>query len=469
MITKMRVAGFKAWKDTGEFRLAPITVFFGKNSSGKTSLLQFLLMLKRTALSADRGVVLQPADDRTPIDLGTYYDMAYNHDVAGRLRFALEWKPPSPVVVDDWRGRSSVRHRGDTVSFRCEIGCSDASSSRLYVQEMEYRLLSDDEQRVRVGMRLSSAPRRNGAPGTPCYQVDVEPHTLERPRGRPPRLPAPTKFYGFPELVMSYYYHTGFMDDLALQVSQLFERVHCLGPLRLHPARTYTRYGGEHDDVGWQGENCVEALLATEGRRVLLDKGKGRPVAELVARALQKMGMIQELSVHQVATHRQQYEVLVRVSEGAPEVNLTDVGFGVSQVLPVAVQCFCCKPNSTVILEQPEIHLHTSVQASLADLFIDAIHTREGGKPRNTQLIVESHSEHFLHRLQRRIAEEKLRPDEVAVYFCETNQRGAERRDLKLDLLGNITNWPEGFFGDTLGDLIAMAEAAMARGQRSTE
>lgn len=142
---------------------------------------------------------------------------------------------------------------------------------------------------------------------------------------------------------------------------------------------------------------------------------------------------------------------------------ITDVGFGISQVLPVLVQCFYVPHNSTILFEQPEIHLHPSVQSHLADLFIEAIHAREEGKPRNTQLIVESHSEHLIRRLQRRIAEEQLSPKDVAIYFVSQAGGASKIEELKIDAYGNISNWPENFFGDEFEDVAAMALKAAER------
>ncbi|MFN8557995.1 MAG: DUF3696 domain-containing protein, partial [Dehalococcoidia bacterium] len=89
---------------------------------------------------------------------------------------------------------------------------------------------------------------------------------------------------------------------------------------------------------------------------------------------------------------------------------------------------------------------------------IDAMTTRK------VQIILESHSEHLLVRLQRRIAEEKLRSSDAALYVCDMAAGGTSRlTPLQIDAFGNITNWPEGFFGDELGERAAMMEAALGR------
>jgi predicted ATPase len=114
-------------------------------------------------------------------------------------------------------------------------------------------------------------------------------------------------------------------------------------------------------------------------------------------------------------------------------------------------------------MEQPEIHLHPRVQAELADAFISAVQSYEDGQPRDVQLVIESHSEHFLLRLQRRVAEGLLKPEEVAIYFVRDGKTGAQLEELKLDIFGEIENWPEGFFGDDLGEITARTKAAMQR------
>jgi predicted ATPase len=149
----------------------------------------------------------------------------------------------------------------------------------------------------------------------------------------------------------------------------------------------------------------------------------------------------------------------VQVRDGGTEALLTDVGFGVSQVLPVVTLLQYVPKHSTVILEQPEIHLHPLAQANLADVLINAaIH-------RKVQVLVESHSEHLLLRLQRRIAEGAVESDGIKLYFCHTQRGVSKLEQLRLDLLGQIENWPEHFMGDAFGETYAAEKARLKRMQ----
>ena len=89
MLTHLRLQGFKAWKDTGDIALRPITGIFGANSSGKTSLIQALLLLKQTAESSDRNLTLHFGDRNTPTDLGDFSSAVHRHDPAGAIEVSL--------------------------------------------------------------------------------------------------------------------------------------------------------------------------------------------------------------------------------------------------------------------------------------------------------------------------------------------------------------------------------------------
>ena len=92
----------------------------------------------------------------------------------------------------------------------------------------------------------------------------------------------------------------------------------------------------------------------------------------------------------------------------------------------------------------------------------------EAWKKHRVQILFESHSEHLLRRLQRRIAEGEIKKEDVALFFCSTNSDGASTLSkLEVDKFGNIANWPKDFFGDQFGEIAAMTDAALARREDS--
>jgi AAA15 family ATPase/GTPase len=91
MLTQLSLDNFKSWKAIEKMRLAPITGLFGTNSSGKTSILQLLLMLKQTIESSDRAQVLEFGDDKSLTSLGSFHDVVYEHEKPGNMYCALNW------------------------------------------------------------------------------------------------------------------------------------------------------------------------------------------------------------------------------------------------------------------------------------------------------------------------------------------------------------------------------------------
>ncbi|MEK6286251.1 MAG: DUF3696 domain-containing protein [Acidobacteriota bacterium] len=456
MITLLRAANFKSWKNTGDIQLAPLTGLFGANSSGKTSILQILLMLKQTVESPDRRRVLHTGDDYTIVDLGTFLDLIHNHNKDTSLELAFSWTLPEPLVINDPEAENKELFEVRKLAFSAHM---NEMANRTVVDRFTYKFDSHS-----FGMR-----RR--AEGTVAqsdkYDLEHGDYPARRVQGRPWPLPPPVKCYGFPDEATRYYQNTGFLPDFVLAFEKMFSSIAYLGPLRDDPKRSYLWSGEQPPDVGGRGDEAVAALLAARAAglksgRMVKKKRRYKPIEERVLEWMQEMGLVYSFSLEPVAPNRKDYEFRVKRSKNGTEVQITDVGFGVSQILPVLVLCYYAPPYSTILLEQPEIHLHPFVQASLADVLIDVV------KERNVQVIVESHSEHLLRRLQRRIAENEVSDRGIAqnltaLYFCKND--GGESRIEKLDVdeFGSIRNWPSGFFGDEMAELTAIAEAAMSR------
>lgn len=449
MLTELFVQNFKSWRHIERMRLAPITGLFGTNSSGKTSILQLLLMLKQTVQSPDRMQVLDfGGDDRDVVELGGFRDVVHGHVASSMLNWGLSWVAPKEISIADVSSKSQIALHSSNVTFECRVKGSE-QSSQVTVDEMAYSLGN-----TRFSMRESQAGE---------YRLEVDPekrYKLKRNPGRVWPLPPPVKCYGFPDQARAYYQNAGFLSDLELAFEQLFASIFYLGPLRDYPRRQYVWGGGRPDDMGRKGEKVIDAILSSRDRSEnfkLAKKKKKATLEECIAHWLKELKLIEEFDVKPVAKGSNLYQVQVRRQATSHPVLITDVGFGISQILPVLALCYYVPEGSTVVLEQPEIHLHPSVQSGLADVFIEVIKTR------SIQIILESHSEHLLRRLQRRIAEGALNSDDCALYFCDVANGESLLRPLDLDLFGNITNWPKDFFGDELGEMAAMTEARIRR------
>ena len=120
--------------------------------------------------------------------------------------------------------------------------------------------------------------------------------------------------------------------------------------------------------------------------------------------------------------------------------------------------------GSIVFMEQPEIHLHPGAQSALADVMIDVINSREGGADRNIQLIIETHSEHFLASIATSDRRGKGAAGKSIGLFRECPRKRLPLFEaLRLNEFGNILNWPEHFFGNEMGDIAEQAKHALRR------
>ena len=182
-----------------------------------------------------------------------------------------------------------------------------------------------------------------------------------------------------------------------------------------------------------------------------------RSFQEMIAYWLQKLGLIRDFHPKEIARGTNLYRAIVKTSSSVVTTSLTDIGFGVSQVLPVLMLLYYVPEGSTVLLEQPEIYLHPSVQSDLADVMLNVADVR------NVQIVVESHSEHLMRRLQRRVAEQEASSEDVKLYFVSSNRGKACSSELLLNQWGEIENWPENFFGDEMGEIAAITEASLRR------
>lgn len=242
-----------------------------------------------------------------------------------------------------------------------------------------------------------------------------------------------------------------------------------LGPLRDEPKPVYPLAGAtDPKDIGFRGEHTAAVLEVH--RNTLVDYIPSRfigapdrspkilsvPLGEAVLDWLEYMGVASR--VETIDKGKLGHELKVATHENEPLHDLTHVGVGVSQVLPILVLSLLADQGSTLIFEQPELHLHPRVQTRLADFFVSMTMLQK-------QCIVETHSEYLINRLRYRSAisdgDEVSR--DVIMYFVEKEKGHSTYRPIRINRFGVIEDWPKGFFDENEENAAAILKAGMEK------
>lgn len=422
MLTKLRIKNFKAWGeqlwDPG-IELAPITLFLGPNSAGKTSILQVPLLLKQTFDSPDRTLDLNLGGQSADlVDVGTAESVIHGDGASNELGFGF-------TALDTEGVQSTYSATYHTITGKLFLGRLDLESS---------------------GRRFSAIRQSKGA-----YLLEApEDVTGSATKTFPPpkKTYLPERSLAFTADAVALLGPTGAeVQDLALRIRQMISDIAYLGPLREHPERSYLWSGVEPGDLGKRGEKAVHALLASDNTRKKQSatrEGGAQWLVDRVSDWLKRLGVADQLLLERQGRSRHYELIIIR---GSQRANIMDVGFGISQVLPMLVLAHFVKPGTTIVAEQPEIHLHPRAQGGLAELMVEV------ARERKVQFLVETHSEHLFRRLQTMIAEERFASDDCRLYFVDRDEHGAPQLTrLEVDPYGRVRNWPKHFFGDAIGE-----------------
>ncbi len=248
---------------------------------------------------------------------------------------------------------------------------------------------------------------------------------------------------------------SGFLHE----IRQFLLGIEYVGPLRAKPERVYVATGTP-PDIGTSGENAVPILWLDQSEKVECKTKPGQlPTSKRLDVAVKEW--FEEFGIaHSLHITRPTRAIYQAELDGPPtsstRVTIADVGFGVSQLLPVIVAGMRAPKKSTLIFEQPEIHLHPKLQAKLADFLICITEL-------DKRVIVETHSEHLINMLRLRIVEDEsgMLQDRIAILFVQalsttsddtsvtndsTPRKGSVLSNLQLDTYGQIVNWPVDFF-----------------------
>ncbi len=494
-LKSFRIQNMKSFVDSKEIEVKPITIFVGKNSCGKSSLIRFLAVLSQTA----------KADSDSPIkfygkmvDYGNYedvkhhgssekmsFELKYNVDVnISRKRYTREYflkrimgekieephfrderelvlkvtldKPHKTLMVE----KIELFEKDKCLYF---IGRTDENQYSFYANylyengEFLENVFYMDINKIRFEKFIPSYIFMDAYKSifsmTYGYEIDDD------------RLDYLLKHKNETELlseedkvVLKRWEQFEYYSDLTREIFERFEaeagNIRYIGPFRDDPSRIYRDPEYNSHDVGVRGENTSNELIRDYRRK------NPRLIKNISAWTKSVLGV--EIVLKEVSGGL--FQILLKDKNGV-ETNLIDNGYGFSQVLPIVTEAIKLSTNRTVtsimgedadeilLVEQPELHLHPSAQASLADLFVNSV--LEG---KNNRIMLETHSEHLIRKIQILIASKDcpLTKDMVRIYYVDKNEKGdAFVKEMGIMDNGNFEEeWPSGFFDQ--GYLLAM-------------
>lgn len=503
MLTKIKVKNYKGFKEA-EIPIKPITVLLGANSSGKSSMLQLLLLLQQTA-------------EETSDSYKSALKMFGNRISVGKpenLFYGLDRKIPIKIQIDfvNEKAYDLIQHALESfvmyasiLFFKSELKTELFTNREAFQQYLKDELEQFDDQNIirfsRVyGDFLSELDFINKDFSSLMRNYDFL-TALKSNAKRPVFSIEYTISYYRKQLVITefslknenitilhYIENTGFssefidlkeIDNTFLQTSfsknatifSLFKEqktktkkntsktsltvslinivnfiisnlrfefkepnVNHVSPLRAHPQRYYML---DKANVTYS----LDTYNANEIAEVIKDKPS---LKKKVNDWFQQFGLEVDVDEFKEAVHK------MTVYQSGLPLDIPDVGFGVSQVLPVVLQGFLSPNKSITIVEQPEVHLHPKMQAALTDLFIDIVKESKYTK----HIIVETHSEYLLKRLRRRMAEGiVITPDRVSInlFHTRTEEQPAIIENLSIEDRGYF-EWPEEYYDGELSD-----------------
>ena len=442
-MNELRVKNFRCFREEQTARLAPLTLLVGENSTGKTSLLAMIRALWEIAYR-----VRNPDFKEQPYDLGSFDEIA--HHRGGRVSRADSFE--AGFNADSWPVGITGGLMSSTTPYEFEVEFGKRGTTPVPVRMhhrhgnlwIEERFAHNTQYVLRFGNNQGSWEREMPVDSNGPFDLD-ERWLMPRHyryslasvllRGSQDVRHEFSALDGSPGLDSDNWER--FRSFAALLFPYLEQQPFASAPVRSKPRRTYDPARPAPDPEG----DYVPMYLANvffQNRKTWTD------LKQRLQTFGRDAGVFDEISIKALGKRDSEpFQVQVRKGGGrlkGPHRNLIDVGYGVSQVLPVITELLRQDAPSMFLMQQPEVHLHPSAQAALGSLFCEVA-------GRNRQMVVETHSDHLLDRIRMDIRDgtTHLKPDDVSILFFEREGLDVQIHSLRIDEEGNILNAPESY------------------------
>lgn len=389
-----------------EVPIKPLTILIGENSAGKSTLLACL-----AAVTSPLGYPLEPKFNEPPYNLGGFDSIISKELTASSLKyFSLGLTHTSP--------------RGEPVT---SVAKYLKKLGRIKLLEFDIRTPSTHAQ-----LTLNQV---DGTYNCICqFQGEEEPVVFAFDPARARKLPFMSAFAQ--EFITVQLQNRGGGDgsiDRIMQIGGFHSEIETqsIAPIRTKPERTYEPSSEHFNPEGTH----IPFVLA----RALWDRkssGEQKDVITALERFGQESGLFQKISVKNLGKRGSApFQILVNMS--GKNINLLDVGYGVSQSLPVIVESALAETGKLLLIQQPEVHLHPRAQAALGSFFVSLASNNQ------KRFVIETHSDYIVDRIRQEVAKaDQMSFEDILILYFERQGLITRVYPLQLDALGNIVNAP---------------------------
>lgn len=471
-IQNIRIENFKKFSSVDLDLTCPITLIYGENSSGKSSALRALLGLVQTFSNNNKYQSWNAQGEL--VDLGLYKDYIKDHNIKNKFSISIQSSNYTPYSFKARKG-NKPRHITEQ-KFTYE---HDGATSQAKIYSFSETTTSVDPKLSLIDLINHGDPRAPlSGPMNPIYtslkiskpktrshyNLTVDHLALRSMFGAPESIPPWMRDQiqnsaGSTEVIFDHRLNISETNEKrknkdgsflkirayerGIRETQSFlSKIHYLGPLRMSPLRSY-KLTSHTSEVGPTGE-LTPLVLSYIYKKSLQDKTKSKIHKLRYEKFCKWFQYI--FPEYEIAVEPSEDVVRLKIKHAGRTDSITDVGFGFSQVLPILVQTAAMETGDTLIIEQPELHLHPKAQVAFATFLAEASKT-------GVKFLIETHSEHILRGLQLHISNHEVNSDDglqaskVKIYYFHKEDKIT---NMTLNNWGEIDGgWPEGFFDES--------------------
>jgi len=421
MITSLSLENFKSFSKLDKLKIKPLTILLGRNSCGKSSIIQSLLLLKQTLdqeNSADLNV------EGKYLKFSSLKDISYGVPKINTASIAYE--------IEFERNNETASVKIEFKNKKNEDSYTPKLVKFLYTNNervIDFKKLNKNNFSKTMNKIIKDIKNNKKFSDTEISGQFATIFQNFMPKAI--SLEA-NKDFIFP---LNFVYENLILNELEKDL----RKMKYLSPLRASPERIYIHYSNNAADISESGANSAHVLWAKKNEIVEFDKENIR-LLDALHKCIKILGLGQEISSERISD--MVYQIGLKIKNSNSAVSLADVGFGYSQVLPVILLGLLNNDDNLLLIEQPEIHLHPSSASKLADLFLTFIKDKK-------KFIIETHSQELINMLRLRVIQDPSLKNLINIVFIDQDENGTQIKQFEIDENGMFPEWPNGFLDES--------------------